>query len=95
MIAKLHQISDYMMVRRCKYDKTGPQFPDSLIVGEGSPNPKIVIADISGDPITDCLIVRGLVLEETSKPTSCIHVDPFKLKDLNLTGERASKFPTA
>ena len=69
--------------------------PDRLIVGEGSPNPKIVIADISGDQITDCLIVRGLFLEETSMFTSCIHVDPFKLRDLNLTGERASKFQTA
>ena len=28
-------------------------------------------------------------------PTSCINHDPFKLRDLNLTGERASKFPTA
>ena len=92
---KLHQISDYMMVRRCKYEKTGPQSPDSLIVWESSPNPKIVIADVSEDPITDCLIVRRLVLEETPTPTSWIHVDPFKLRDLNLTGERASKFPTA
>ena len=51
-------------------EKTGPQIPDSLIVGESSPIPNIVLADNLGHPITDCLIVRGFSLEETLMPTS-------------------------
>ena len=62
--------------------KIWPLIPDSLIVGEGGPIPNIVLSDDLGHPFTDCLVVRGFLLEVTLLPTSLVHVGPFRLKGL-------------
>ena len=55
-----------MMVRNCDLERSGLRVPDSMIVGDVSVTENYAVVATSEHPISDCVIVRRLILRKTN-----------------------------